>query len=71
MLKIECKDKEVKDGEAHVEVNFSIEANSFTQAKNEISAAISVMFQRIPSDLFLDALMDSDLGTDVMKKTEC
>lgn len=71
MIKIECNEKEVKGDDSHVEVNFFLEAHSRNQVKNEVAAAISAMFQKIPRDLFLEGLMDSDLGEDVMKKTKC
>ena len=70
MIRIECNENEVKGEERSVSVDFFMDAHNFDQAKNEIAAAISAMFQKVPRDLFLQAIVDSDLGEDVMKKTE-
>ncbi len=71
MLKIETNSNGVTEsGAADVRVEFYFKSNDYKEAVSEIAAAISVMFSKIPRDVFLDGLFASDFGDEVMKHTE-
>ena len=71
MLKIETKyNGKTDDSASDVSINFTFSANSYTAAVDEIAATLSVMFNKIPRELFLDGVFASDFGKDVMEKTE-
>ena len=71
MLKIEVNNDGFNESSAaEVGVNFCFKSDSYKEAVSEIAAALSVMFEKIPRDVFFDGLFSSKLGEDVMKHTE-
>lgn len=71
MLKIEVNNNGfTESGAADIGVNFCFNSDSYKEAVSEIAAVLSVMFEKIPRDVFLDGVFSSAFGKDVMKKTE-
>lgn len=71
MLKIEVNNGGFNEsGAAEVGVDFCFKSDSYKEAVSEIAAALSIMFEEIPRDVFFDGLFASEIGKDVMKHTE-
>lgn len=71
MLKIEIDSHEKTGNNGHdLGVNFVFKSENYSDAVAEIAAALSVMFEKLPRELFLDGVFASEFGEDVMKRTE-
>ena len=71
MLKIEINNHEKTEKSEHdIGVNFVFRSENYSDAVAEIAAALSVMFEKLPREVFYDGLFASELGKDVMKHTE-
>lgn len=71
MLKIEANnDGFTETGAAKIDISFCMKSDGYKEAVSEIAAVLSVMYEKIPRDVFFDGLFASELGKDVMKQTE-